>query len=89
MKIKPRKLQILVKPQEEESRVSKKSGLVTPDSVEQEIKAIGEVVAIGGGIDDIKVGDKVIYGVYAGEVINFEEVEYKLLHDEDVLASLV
>jgi co-chaperonin GroES (HSP10) len=50
------------------------------------------VIAVGKGIDDIKVGDKIIYGMFAGEKIKIneddKEVEYVLLFDDDVLAFL-
>ncbi len=91
MKIKPRKQQILVKPEGEKSKISE-SGLITPSNVEQEQRAIGIVMAVGTGIDDIKKGDKVIFGAFAGEKIsiteNSKEVSYVILFDEDVLASL-
>lgn len=89
IKILPRTKQVLVKPDKTESRVSD-SGLITPSNIEQEQRAIGTVLAVGKGIDDINKGDRVIYGAYAGETISIREsagdVEYKLLHDDDVLA---
>ncbi len=91
MKIKPRKSQVLVKPDPEDSRVSN-SGLLTPDNVEQEQRALGIVLSVGTGIDDIKEGDRVIYGAYSGESISLketdEEVDYILLFDEDILATI-
>ena len=90
-KIQPRKNQILVRPDGEESR-ELGSGLLLPNAVEQEQKAIGTVIAVGPEISDVKKGDRVIYGAYAGEVIKMredsKEVEYKLLFDEDVLAFI-
>ena len=87
MKIYPRKNQILVKPEEEGSRVSK-HGLITPSNIEQEQRAVGEILEVGVGIDDLHVGDTVVYGAYAGEKINMENNKFLLLHDEDVLATL-
>lgn len=90
-KIEPRKGQILVQPDGEESR-ELGSGLLLPSAVEQEQKAVGTVVAVGPEVKDVKKGDRVIYGAYAGEVIKLREdsaeVEYKLLFDEDVLAFI-
>lgn len=90
-KIVPRAKQVLVKPDNEKSRVSD-SGIITPTTVEQEKKAFGTVLAVGADIKDIKVGDRVIYGVFVGEKIKLleseNEVDYVLLHDEDVLAFL-
>lgn len=90
-KIRPRAKQILVRPDAEESRESE-HGILTPSNIEQEQKAIGEVLAVGPEIKDIKVGDRVIYGAYAGEKIKLressKEVDYLLLFDEDVLAFI-
>lgn len=90
-KIRPRGKQILVQPDGETARVSA-HGLVTPDNVEQEKKAIGTVLAVGPEIKDVKKGDRVIYGVYAGDKIklgeSMKEVDYVLLLDEEVLAFI-
>ena len=91
-KIYPRSKQILVKPDSEESRESE-SGILTPDNVEQEKKSIGTVVEVGSEIKDISKKDRVIFGTFAGDRIKFKEnlkeVEYVILHDEDVLARIV
>lgn len=91
MKIIPRKNQILVKPDPVGSRKSE-YGIVMPSNIEQEQKAIGVVQAVGPQVKDLKKGDRVIYGAYAGEQIKIQEgskeVDYKILFDEDVLAFL-
>jgi len=89
----PRTKQILVLPDAEEPRENH-AGILTPNNVEQEQKAIGTVEAVGAGIEDVKVGDKVIYGMYAGEDLSLtdeigKETKYKILFDEDVLALIV
>lgn len=90
-KIIPRGKNILVKPDPEQARTSE-HGISLPTNVEQDKKAIGIVIAIGPEIQDVKVGDKVIYGVFSGENIKFqeseEEVDYVLLLDEWVLAII-
>ena len=90
-KIIPRGKRILVKRDEAKGGVSE-HGIVTPESVEKEQKAYGTVVAVGPEIKDVKVGDRVVYGAYAGEDIEQEEkgkkVEFKLLDDEDVIAFI-
>lgn len=90
-KIKPRKNQVLLK-QDEEAKKETESGLFIPSTVEEEQKAIGTVVAVGPDIKDIKKGDRVIYGAYAGETLSLtedgKEEKYKLLFEEDVLAFL-
>jgi len=88
----PRGLWLLVKPVEKESH-ELASGILLPSSEEQEQKSAGIVQSVGDKVEDIKAGDKVIYGAYAGETIkrreDSKEVEYKLLLDEDVVAFLI
>ncbi|MAF24512.1 co-chaperone GroES [bacterium] len=90
MRLKPLGDRVVVKPVSEEEVT--KSGIVLPDTVDKEKKAEGEVVALGNGEKitklGLKVGDKVIYGKYAGEEVEVEDIEYKVLSDEDVLAVI-
>lgn len=87
LKIIPRKKYVLVKPDGKELPVSK-SGLFTPGSVEQEQKSVGTVMQTGEDVVNINRGSKVIYATYAGEWIELDDISYKLLHDDDVLAFL-
>lgn len=88
MKLKPLGDRIAVKPVTEEEVT--KSGIVLPETAEKEKKEEGEVVAIGDGEKitklGLKVGDRVLFGKYAGEEVTLDNVEYKVLKDEDVLA---
>lgn len=91
MKIQPRGKYILVLRDDPESKENK-FGLITPENVEREQKAFGTVVAVGADIKDVKKGDRVVYGAYAGEEIEVEEkdkkVTYRLIEDEYVIAFL-
>ena len=88
----PRGNWLLVKPVDKESH-ELDSGLILPSTEEQEQKATGIVQSVGELVTDIKQGDKVIYGAFAGETLkrreNEKEVEYKLLLNEDVIAFLI
>jgi chaperonin GroES len=90
MNIKPLGDRVVVKPLAQEETT--KSGIVLPDTAEKERKAQGEIVAIGEGEKikklNLKVGDKVIYGKYAGDEVEVDKVEYKILKDEEVLAIM-
>ena len=90
MKLKPLGDRIIVKPVTEEEVT--KSGIVLPDTVEKEKKEEGEVVAVGDGEKitklGLKQGDKVIFGKYSGEEVNIDDVEHKVLKDEDILAKV-
>jgi len=91
-KILPRAEQILIIPEPEESRVTA-SGLIKPETVEQERKSFGVVKATGSKIKDIKVGDIVIFASLAGDEIEVEigkeKVEYRILYDDEVLATII
>lgn len=92
MKIQPRGKYILVKRDEAKSRVSE-HGISAPSNTEQEEKAFGTVIAVGEKITDVKKGDRVIYGAFAGEEIEMDEkgkpVKYRLLEDEFVIAFII
>jgi chaperonin GroES len=98
MKVKPLGNRILAK--QVSSEEVTKSGIVLPATADKEKKAWGTIVELGNGDEiaklGLKVGDKVMFGKYAGEDIeldeNGEKVEYKILYvgkekdDSDVLA---
>jgi co-chaperonin GroES (HSP10) len=90
-KITPRGKYILVRP-DEESNKENEFGLITPSNVEEEKKAMGEVIAVGAEIKDVVAGQRVIFGTYSGDTVQIteegKEVDYKLLHDDDVLAFI-
>ena len=90
MKLRPLGNRLVVEPVTEEEVT--KSGIVLPDTVDKEKKAEGKVVAVGQGEKiikfDLKVGDRVIFGKYAGEEVKLDKIEYKVLSDEDVLAVI-
>ncbi len=90
-KIVPRGKNVLVLVDPEETRESE-HGVIIPDEVEQERKAQGTVESVGPDIEDIKAGDRVIYGAFAGESIKArkggKQVDYKLLTDDDVIAFI-
>lgn len=90
-KITPRGKYILVEPDGEGPRESE-YGILTPDNVEQDKKAIGTVIAVGSEVEGVEKGDRVVYGMYAGEELVFgdtdKDIDYKLLHDDDVIAFI-
>jgi len=87
MNIKPLGDRILVKPLTTEEVT--KSGIVLPETSDKEKKEQGEIVAIGDGENikklKLKIGDKVLFGKYAGDEVEMDKVDYKFLKDEDIL----
>ena len=87
MTVKPMADRVLVLPEAAEERTS--TGLYIPDTAkEKPVK--GEVVAVGNGTKDeemvLKVGDKVLYGKYAGTELEAEGTKYLIMRQSDVLA---
>jgi chaperonin GroES len=85
--IKPLADRVVVKPQVAEDKT--KSGLIIPDSAKEKPQK-GEVLAVGPGKKDepteLKVGDSVLYGKYAGQEINIEGEDYLIMRESDVIA---
>ena len=94
MKVKPLNDRVLVK-RIEEVQVTK-GGIVIPDTAKE--KPIeGKVIAVGPGkMSDagnrmalqLKEGDRVLFGKYAGTEIKMEGEEYLMMREEDILAVI-
>ena len=93
-KFRPLYDRILVRRISEEERT--KGGLYIPDTAKQ--KPIqGEVLAVGQGklMDSgelrplqVKVGDRVLFGQYAGTEIKMDGEEYLILREDEVLGII-
>ena len=85
--IKPLGTKVVIK--EVASEETTASGIVLPGSA-QEKPQIAEVLAVGPGTDEVKmelkVGDKVLYGKYAGTELEAEGTKYLIMRQSDVLA---
>ena len=71
-------------------------GILLPDSA-QEKPQQGKVTAVGAGQrtkdgsrvkPDVKKGDIVLFGKYAGSDVNVEGKEFKILRESEILAKL-
>ena len=85
--IKPLADRVLIKMIESEETT--KSGIIL-SSGSKEKPQIAEVVAVGPGTDDVKMyikeGDKVIINKYSGPEVKYEDTEYTIFKQEDILA---
>ena len=84
MKIKPLGKRILIKQTEQEEVT--KSGIVLPGTASKEKPIIGGVLAVGKKIEEVSVGDKVIFEKYAGTEVKDGEETYLILEKDNVLA---
>jgi chaperonin GroES len=94
MNLKPLGDRVIVKPLVKEEVT--KGGLVIPDTAKEKPQE-GEIVAVGPGkladdgkrIEmDVKKGDRVIYAKYAGTEWKYENQEYLILRESDILAKI-
>ena len=67
------------------------SGSYIPDTAKEK-PVQGTIVAVGDGKKDepmtVKVGDKVLYGKYAGTEITFDGKEYLIMRESDIYAVI-
>ncbi len=94
MKIRPLQDRLIVKRVEEEEKT--KGGIIIPDTAKE--KPIeGKVLAVGNGKVledgkvrplDIKAGDRILFGKYAGTEVKIEGEEHLILREEDVLGVI-
>jgi chaperonin GroES len=91
MKIRPLHDRVIVKRMEEERKTA--SGIVIPDTATEKPDQ-GEVIAVGPGkrddsgkliAMDLKVGDRILFGKYAGQSVKVEGEELLVMREEDVM----
>ena len=91
MKIRPLHDRVIVKRVEAERTTA--SGIVLPDSVGEKPDQ-GEVLAVGPGKRDdngkqialdVKVGDRVLFGKYAGQAVKVDGEEVLVMREEDIM----
>ena len=86
---------ILVKRMEDDEQKTS-GGIIIPDTAKEKPQE-GEVVAVGKGrlLDngerqpvDVAAGDKVLFGKYSGTEVKYDNVEYLILREDDILAKI-
>lgn len=94
MKVRPLSDRVIVKRVEEERKTS--SGIVIPDSATEKPDQ-GEIIAVGKGKigDDgklqpmnVKVGDKVLFGQYAGQAFKIDGQDYMTMREDDIIGVI-
>lgn len=91
MKVRPLQDRLVVRRVDEEEKT--KGGIIIPDTA-KERPLMGEVIAAGAGKRaddgklislDVKEGDRVLFGKYAGTEIKIEGVEHLILREDEIL----
>jgi len=92
MNVKPMEDRVILKSMEAEAKTA--GGIIIPDNAKEKPQK-GEIVAVGPGkMNDkgtrnemtVKVGDKVLYGKYAGTEVTIDGHEYLIVRESDILA---
>ncbi|MEZ7912546.1 MAG: co-chaperone GroES [Propionivibrio sp.] len=91
MKIRPLHDRVIVKRLEEERKTA--SGIVIPDAAAEKPDQ-GQILAVGPGKRDengkhvaldVKVGDRVLFGKYAGQTVKVDGEEVLVMREEDIM----
>ena len=89
MSFRPINDRVVVMPAPADEKTS--GGIIIPDTAKEKPQR-GEVIAVGPGKDDIamtvSVGDTVLYGKYAGQELNYENEDYLIMREDDILVIL-
>lgn len=94
MNIRPLHDRVIVKRLEEERKTA--SGIVIPDTATEKPDQ-GEIIAVGKGkigddgkvrALDVQVGDKVLFGKYAGQAVKIKGEEYLVMREEDIMGVI-
>jgi chaperonin GroES len=91
MKLKPLGDRVVLQQQKAEEKTQ--SGIFLPESAKEKPQT-AIVVAVGPGKEEkgqvsamqVQVGDKVIYSKYAGTEVKYEEEEYIIVGQNDIIA---
>jgi chaperonin GroES len=92
MKVRPLHDRVIVKRVEEEEKT--KGGIIIPDTAKEK-PVEGKVIAVGDGklADDgkkipleVKAGDKILFGKYAGTEIQIDGEEHLIMREDDIIA---
>ncbi len=92
MNLRPLQDRIIVKRVEEETKTA--GGLFIPETAKEKPQR-GKIVAVGNGKKtedgkvlplDVKVGDLVLFGKYAGTEIKVDNEEFLMMREDDLLA---
>ncbi|WP_196139921.1 co-chaperone GroES [Aliikangiella sp. G2MR2-5] len=94
MSIRPLHDRVLVRRMEDETTTA--GGIVIPDNAKEK-PSRGEVLAVGNGkhLDngdvrslDVKVGDKVLFGKYAGNEVKVDGEELLIMREDDIMGII-
>jgi chaperonin GroES len=84
--IKPLADYVVVQQEEAESKTA--SGLYLPTAAQEKPK-VAKVLAVGPDVQDVKAGDRVIFGGYSNTDVKHGGANYMIVKQENIYATLV
>ena len=84
MALKPLKDRVVAK--KEQPMTQTKSGILLGEAKESPANAVVE--SVGPEVKTVKKGDKIVYKDYSTTDIKIDDVDYIILKEEDILATL-
>jgi chaperonin GroES len=94
MNVRPLHDRLIVQRSEEEEKT--KGGIIIPDTAKEK-PVEGKVIAVGTGRTkkdgtklplEVKKGNRVLYGKYAGTEVKIDGEEYLMMKEDDILAII-
>ncbi|SRR5437870_13800730 len=92
--IRPLQDRVIIRRIEEQEQI--RGGIIIPDTAREKPQE-GEVIAVGAGkkLDsgervalDVKEGDRVLFGKYAGTEVKLDDQEYLIMREDDILGVI-
>ncbi|RLD89605.1 MAG: co-chaperone GroES [Bacteroidetes bacterium] len=86
--IKPLGDRVVIEPAQAEEKTA--SGIIIPDTAKEKPQK-GTVVAVSENEENpltVKIGDKVLYGKYAGTELTIDGNDYLIMKEEEILAVI-
>jgi chaperonin GroES len=96
MKIKPLHDRVVIERLDESTEQKSSGGIIIPDTAKEKPQR-GRVVAVGDGAFneqgnrnklDVKVGNEVLFGKYAGNEVKIDGAEYLIMRENEILAII-
>lgn len=92
--IRPLQDRVIIRRIEEGEQI--RGGIIIPDTAKEKPQE-GEVIAVGAGkkLDsgervplDVKAGDRVLFGKYAGTEVKLDDQEFLIMREDDILGVI-
>jgi len=85
-RLKPKNDRLLISPDVLPDKTE--SGIIIPESAKDRPNQ-ATVLAVGPKVEDIKEGERILFGKYAGSTFKLDDESYLLIREQDVIAEVL